>query len=408
MLTQRWKGRRTPLADDKALSREAYVTLFIHACYQFGASMSGVFLSLYLWRLTKDLWVNGLYSGIGFLLTPIGFAVAGAIAKRRDRLFVYRTGILLTALFFLLVIFARERVAAYFPLFAFFSGVSGAFYWLGYLTLMYDVSTDSNRIRYLGLNSIFFNLAGLAGPAIAGYIISLNEGLQGYTIVFSLAFVMFVVAAAGSLRIKTRLSHHRAYYLKYMGLVMKKNLAFNKGLIGWFVIGILQGVMLFLPNLLLYTVFTRENLVGYIGASLLLLTVLSSFIIGKWGRPHLAKTYILIAATGYLAAAQWLLWGIRPWTVVLFLAIYYFSSPWQFNSFSAYHYRIVGRLPLKGNLRVETMVLRETAINFGRVISVMGVILLAEELTGPLLPWVVLAAALAQWAFLWLVNSKEG
>ena len=244
--------------------------------------MSGVFLNLYLWRLTHSVLVNGTYSMIVFILTPIGFALGGLMIKKKDRMVSYRLGIMLIGLFYLSVILAGETLVEYYILFAIFNGLAGAFYWVGYLTLMYDVSNEQNRIRYLAFNMIFFTAATLAGPALAGFIIRLKEGLSGYTIVFSIAFCMFLLAALISLKIKASSGHHRVYYLKLTGLIMKKERDWLKALFGFLGMGLLQGTMLFLPNILLFKVMPREDIVGYLGVLYSSLSIVMGIFISKY------------------------------------------------------------------------------------------------------------------------------
>lgn len=405
---QFWKRmNRSQLPPEKRLSGEAVTSITIHSFYQLGASMSGVFLNLYLWRLTNDLFINGMYSLIGFLIGPLAFAIGGKYAKTRDRLFTYRLGIFTTSLFYLLVILAGERVVDYYVLFAILNGIAGAFYWLGYLTLIYDVSTEENRIRYLGLNSIAFNLAGLAGPAIAGTIIGFSDGLSGYMIVFTIAFVMFVVTTIGSFRLKTAGSRHKTYYLRFMPLLFKRDSSFREGLFGWFFIGMFQGLMLLLPNILLFSVLEKEQLVGYMGAAFLGLTVLTSYVLSRHGRSDKARAYIIIAATGFTIGCLLLLTGYTTWTVISFMALYYICAPLQMNSYSAYHYGLVARLPLKGNLRIETIVGRETFINLGRVISIFILIVFSEGVGSTWMALVLLAAALMQYNFVWILGRAE-
>jgi MFS transporter, YQGE family, putative transporter len=43
-------------------SREAVISLAIHACFQFGGSISFVFMSIYLWRLSQDISIIVLYN----------------------------------------------------------------------------------------------------------------------------------------------------------------------------------------------------------------------------------------------------------------------------------------------------------------------------------------------------------
>lgn len=393
----------------KRLSVEAVSSITLHSLYQLGASMAGVFLNLYLWRLTESLFINGMYTLVTYLIGPLAFIVAGKYAKTVDRLFVYRIGIFLTALFYLLVILAGERVVDYYIGFALIAGTSGGFYWLGYLTLMYDVSTDENRIRYLALNSIFFNFAGLIGPAAAGLIISLNDGLRGYMTVFTLAFIMFLVTTIGSFRLKSKGSHHKAYYIKLLPILIRRDRRFFSGLIGWKLLGMYQGLMLLLPNILLYHFLGQEDLVGYMGIGTLGLTILTSYMLSRFARPELVRRYIMIAATGFTAGPLLLLIvGMNVWTVLFFIATFFAMAPMLVNSFSAYHYRLVGKLPLKGNLRVETIVAREIFINMGRAVSLIALIFLSTDLESIWLPLIALFAALMQFNFAWIVRDERG
>lgn len=396
-----------PLPPDKKLSKEAKVSIAIHGLYQLGASMAGVFLSLYLWRLTEDIFVNGMYNIILYFVSPIVFMLGGWIAKTKDRLLVYRLGIVFTVLFYMLVLIAREKVVEYMPVFAVLNGIANSFYWLGYLTLMYDVSTNRNRIRYLGMNSVFFNLAGLAGPALAGFLISLSQGLNGYVVVFGIAFVMFFLTALGSFRLKSKSSLHRKYYLHLVPKIMKKDIRWLKSLCGWLVIGLLQGTMLFLPNILLYNELKQESLVGYTGVFLTGLVIASSYVLTRIGNEHSARKYMAAAALGFTFGSLLLFMHTSVWTVLVFLALYSIFNPVQGNTYSAYTYRIIGNLPLKDNVRVETIILRETFLNTGRICSIVIFLSFASNLEAGAIPWILLAVSLIQFATVAFMEKTE-
>src|SRR5690606_4607557 len=117
-----------------------------------------------------------------------------------------------------------------------------------------------------------------------------------------------------------------------------------------------------------YTVLEKEQLVGYIGAAFLGLTVLTSYVLSRYGRAEKARFYIMIAASGFTLGCLLLFLGYTTWTVIAFMGLYYICVPLQMNAYSNYHYGLVARLPLKGNLRIETIVGRETFVNMGRVI----------------------------------------
>src|SRR3979490_2320385 len=100
-----WLEQKIPaIPEEKKLSRDAKVSLVIHCCFQFGASMSGVFLNLYLWRLTNSLFINGIYSILSWLVAPLALILGGLLAKKKDRMYTYRIGLLLFVLFYLAVI----------------------------------------------------------------------------------------------------------------------------------------------------------------------------------------------------------------------------------------------------------------------------------------------------------------
>jgi YQGE family putative transporter len=399
------RSRRTHLPEDKRLSRDAVTSLLIHSLFQFGASMSGVFLNLYLWRLSHSLWVNGTFSAITYIVTPLAFAAGGWLIKKKDRMVTYRIGITLIALFYFAVIFAQERLVDYYVYFAIFQGLANSFYWVGYLTLMYDVSTEQNRIRYLALNMMFFTAATLAGPALAGFIIHMQEGLRGYTIVFGIAFFMFVLVTFISLRIKAFGSHHKAYYLKFTGLLMKKNIRWLKALIGFYVLALLQGIMLFLPNILLYRVMPREDIVAYLGVLYSSLSIVMGFFLSKYAKAEQVRWYLAISTAGFILGSSFLLWNISLLTVILFMVLYSIFAPLQGNSMTGNYYGLIGKLPLKGQLRVEGVVIRELFVNVGRVTSIGIVIMFAAKLDSVLLPWILVGASLLQVLTVWMMDK---
>ncbi|MFC5650152.1 MFS transporter [Paenibacillus solisilvae] len=402
----RWNSAKgNAVSPELRLGREAITALIIHGCFQFGASMSGLFLNLYLWRLTQDLMVNGMYNIIVFTITPISFALGGWIAKRKDRMVTYRLGILMIALFYLAVILAQEKVAQWYMIFAVFNGMAAGFYWTGYLVLMYDVSTESNRIRFLAINMVVFNSAGLLGPALAGFIIQLNEGLKGYIITFSIAFIMFVAASIISFRIPMMISHHRIYYLRLMGLVMRKNAVWVKGLAAFFVLGLFQGIMLFLPNILLFQTVGREDWVGYLGVFFSSLTVATGYIISRKAKKEQVRKYVLYSSTGILFGAAFLLLDVNAWTVLLFMIAFSVCNPLAVNTLTSYYYRLMGQLPLKGQLKVESVVMRELFLNTGRVCSISILLLATDDLNSMLLPYVLAGSALFQYVHFWLIKE---
>lgn len=395
------------LPPDRRLGKNAIISLSIHACFQFGSSMSGLFLNLYLWRLTQDLIINGLYNILVFAIAPAAFAAGGWLAKRKDRMVTYRLGILMNALFYLLVVIAQENVAEFYVLFALLNGIASGFYWVGFLVLQYDVSTDKNRIRYLALNMISYNAAGLAGPALAGFVIQRSDGLSGYILIFSLAFITFLIAAIVSFRIPLQPARHRTFYLKLMGLLMSKNRRWLHGLYCLFIFGLFQGVMLFLPNILLFLTLGREDWVGYFGVFFSSLIVATGYVLSRMAKKENARKYFLVSSIGITLGSSLLLIEVSLWSVVLFMMLFSVFNPLAMNTLTSYYYRLIGTLPLKGELRVESVIMRELFLNGGRIVSISILLLFAGNLQPVGIAVVLVVLALLQFLLLKLVREEQ-
>jgi YQGE family putative transporter len=322
-------------------------------------------------------------------------------------MYTYRAGLLLFVLFYLAVILAQEKVVDYYVLFAIFTGFAVCFYWTGYLTLMYDVSNNDNRIRYLAMNMIMFTGAGLAGPALAGFVISRNDGLQGYILIFALAFFMFLIAGLGSLRIKALPSQRKAYYLKYTWLLMRKNPHWLRALFGFMGMGVLQGSMLFLPTILLFQVLSKEESVGYYGVLFSGLMMGSGYFISRFAKEERRTVYFVRSAIGFTAGTILLLWTVNIWTVIGYMIVYSIFSPLQGNTLTSSYYGLISKLQPKGQFRVESVVVREIFLNAGRVISTLLLIMVAGNLEGGLLPWMLFLFSITQFSLAFLLRKEN-
>lgn len=110
-------------------------------------------------------------------------------------------GILTTMLFYLALIYFKSPIIlglAY--------GVSLATFWPSFNLLMFRLSESNSRARTLSLySSIIPSLAGMAGPAVGGFLI---EKL-GFTAVFATSTLLYLVAFLLSTRIHYRLEESK-------------------------------------------------------------------------------------------------------------------------------------------------------------------------------------------------------
>ncbi|MEH7238408.1 MFS transporter [Bacillus sp. JJ1562] len=391
----------------KRLNQQAVISLVNHAIYQFGNSMSLIFLNIYLWRLTNSLFINAVFNLVALLAQAVTTFSIGKFAKRKGKLLAYRLGIFITAFFYLFILIAQEEIVTFYLLFAIMKGISQALYWLGYFTIVHEVSTDKNRLRVLGLNTIVMNGTNLSGPAIAAFIIGLYSGFQGYMIVFGVAFVMFAIAAIGSMKLKKEENHHTSYYMKYLPLILKREPVFKKSMVGWFILGFPHGILSFIPSILLYEIFLKEQTVANLNILFLSLSIISSYFISRFAQSEGTVKYLLLSAAGFTLSTVFLLADLSALTVILFMSIYSIFKPLQGNSYEAFYYNMIGQLPLKSNFRTEAVVLRETIINLGRGFGIIIFLTFVNGIEADSIPFVLFALAVVQWFIPYLVANKQ-
>lgn len=394
------------LDKEKRLSSHAVNILINHAIFQFGGSLSIIFVNLYLWRLTNSLWVNGIYNLVAILSQAATTFFIGKMSKKKGRTTIYRYGILMTAIFYLLIVIVQEEIVHYFYLFALLRGIAQGLYWVAYFTIVHEVSSDQNRHRYLGWNQIVMGSTNLIAPALAGFIIGLSAGLSGYLIVFSIAFLMFLMATIGSFRIKKESIRHRNYYMKYLGQIMERKKAFRHALTGWFIIGFPQGILMYIPPILIYSIFEDEGVVGYLNASFLAVSILASYIISRFADIEQTKKYLWIAAIGFFVSATFLAWEIAIWSVILFMITQNMFKPLQANAYAAYYYQWIDRLPLGSEFRVESVVLRETIINVGRGLGIVVFMFFASGIDTSTVAYVIMLTMAIQLILPMIIKLK--
>ncbi|WP_208592196.1 MFS transporter [Gracilibacillus suaedae] len=399
--------RPMKLNKEKRLSSHAVNILINHAIFQFGGSLSIIFVNLYLWRLTNSLWVNGLYNLIAIVSQAATTFFIGKMSKKKGRTTIYRYGILMTAIFYLLIVIVQEEIVDYFYLFALLRGVAQGLYWVAYFTIVHEVSSDQNRHRYLGWNQIVMGSANLIAPALAGFIIGLFTGLSGYLMVFSIAFLMFLAATIGSFRIKKESIRHRNYYMKYLGQILERRKAFRNALAGWFIIGFPQGILMYIPPILIYSIFEDEGVVGYLNAGFLAVSILASYVISRFADIEQTKKYLWVAAIGFFVSGSFLAWEIAMWSVILFMVTQNMFKPLQANAYAAYYFQWIDRIPLGSEFRVESVVLRETIINVGRGLGIIVFMLFSNEIDTNTVAYVIMVAMAIQFILPTVTKLKE-
>lgn len=343
--------------------------------------MSGLFLTLYLWRLSNELTTNASFILVTFFFGTVSYAIGALLSKKRDRIFSFQIGIGLTALFYLLVILLQEKTAAYPMLIGILNGTAAGFYWLGIQVLIYDLVDNPSRSQFMGKQMAVFGVVNTIGPAFAGFIISKLD-LTGYNLVFSLSLLLFFTGLILSFWLPKDLSPKKPLYLRLLWRFSTRKADLKPMWIGWIIWGICEGLLGFFPAVLLFMTVKNEFLVGISSILFGTIAVLASLWHSKYNHREREPHTILIVWLMYFLACVPMIFHMNIWTVFIFLIINEISKALVGVTYFSYMFRVIKVLP-KSGLRTESMVMKETALNIGRLLSVTSFILLylfAKEL----------------------------
>lgn len=395
-------------SDTPKLNRTSWLLLSIDFGFAFAISLSNIFLSVYLWRLSESLIVNGSYHVFLFAFVAVGFWVGGWLSKKKDSLLVFRLGVAVMALFFFAVLVIREGVSDYAVLFGAVNGMAQGFYWVSMLVLVYDRTNNDNRLHYFGWQMAVMAAAQIGGPLLSGFVIGGFNGLTGYVVVFGFSFVLFVLITLASFFIEKETSRSKTYFVSFIFKRMLKQMTWKKVYLGWFGIGLREGMTLFLPPILLYHFVRDESVIGVLTVLFGVAKMASGQLLGRLGRRHHYARYALAGAIGLTLCSLPLLFHASLWTVVLFFVGNAFFGPPIRMSQTSRMYQLISELPSQGKkLKTELIAVRQLFLILGRVFSVGWVLLLVRGVDVSLIAWLLLFASLTQFLLYFAIKEKN-
>ncbi|MFN7541526.1 MAG: MFS transporter, partial [Acidobacteriota bacterium] len=166
-----------------------------------GSWIHNTALSWLVYRLTHSEWMLGLvslFNNLPMLLLGVwGGVVADCIPRRRIVLVTQSVFLVQAAFLAWLVASGQVRVWHVYVLGILF-GLANAFDIPARQAMLLDMSSEEDLISAVSLNSLTFNLARIAGPALGGFTI----GLWGEAWCFALNALSFGAVLLGLLRMR--------------------------------------------------------------------------------------------------------------------------------------------------------------------------------------------------------------
>ncbi|SEB96965.1 MFS transporter [Paenibacillus sp. GP183] len=395
---RKWSGKLDP---------QSILLLLVNGLFTVASLLSGSFVGVYLWKAKNDLALLGWFALSGHVAMAVTFWLAGKWVKEHNKMNCLRMGVIVSALFYLLVLWLGTRAMELVLVLGVVQGIGSGFFWLAFNVVYFEVTNPENRDRFNGLAGLIGSGAGMAAPWISGALIVHMAGASGYRLIFTLSLGVFMIGVIVSFFLKKRKVAGTYEWLLPIRSISSKDTPWRPVSAALVAQGIREGVFAFLIGLMVYIATASEERLG----TFLLITsgvsLISFWATGKWMKKRNRNRAMFIGALAMTIVILPFFWKVNMVTLLiygigtaLFLPLY--SIPVISTVFD-----LIGGNDQSVSRREEYIVLRELALNAGRM---LGVLLFIIVVTWSQSTWVLNVFLLVIGSFTlvnwWFIRKK--
>ncbi|MCX7698443.1 MAG: MFS transporter [Candidatus Goldbacteria bacterium] len=333
-----------------------------------GMVLSGAFVNIYIWKLKFDFNIIIKYLISTYITVPFIFYLCGYIGMHIDRLTIYKIGIIFHSLFYFFVLLVREKITENLVLFGIIYGIAMGFYWFGYHILTIDYTEIGKREKFYSTTSIIASVSSLLGPLISGFIIHILPDLKGYYVIFAISSFLMLssVILASPLKSKPILKPY-----KIKDLIFTKNKKWFKTMVGYFFISGNDAISMFLISILVVKTTGSEFTFGKLSFLVSLISITTSYLVGKFSKPHTRSNSVIIGALISFFLAFILVYKINFNTLLIYSILSSISGILIRIPFSAYAMDLISLDANINERKMEYIVARDVPIAIGRITSLV-------------------------------------
>lgn len=357
--------------NERRLSAHAWVALILSALYSAAEALCSVFVSVYLWINSQDFLTVCWYHVTLYFVTPVFFLLAGWYSQARDRLHVYRLGLILHAVFYATLLTLAERSAQRPALLGALLGVTWGVYWAGANVFNFDVTTRGKREYYIGVLTAVTGFVSLLSPLLGGLLIRYaRTPRQGYHTIFAVVLILYMISFAVSFLMPS--DNIRRPYRIFRALFPRKDqrdwqlmMLASASLAGSF------NIFPFLLGLLMYLRTGSELSVGGYASFQALASVVAAYFVGRLISPRTRRAYMRWGVITLLAADSLMLFDITFTTLFLFGLLRSVSGPLFGVPYGALRYDVIHDCAEEPAQRIEYIAAWEVPLAVGRVLMML-------------------------------------
>ena len=280
----------------KKIKSEQNIIIIMDAIKKIMTIFLGPFLTAYFISTSTNSILNvAIYYIFTYATMALSTLVVAALAEKRNRIKIFRIGIILNFIYILIIILLKEKIINYLPIISILYGISASCYYFPYNLFIINKVKNTERTNYMVKLFITISVVGILFPIIFGSIITITNYILTAVIVLFISLIQIILSFFITDNHNGDLEE---YNLKKAWLELKKNKQVINCLAGEFFIGmnICNGALETVMVILILNSFKTNINLGIITSIATLLSILVVKIYGLIYSKRDDKKVIIISS----------------------------------------------------------------------------------------------------------------
>ena len=280
----------------KKIKTEQNIIIIMDAIKKIMTIFLGPFLTAYFISTSTNSILNiAIYYIFTYVTMALSTLVVAALAEKRNRIKIFRIGIILNFIYILIIILLKEKIINYLPIISILYGISASCYYFPYNLFIINKVKNTERTNYMVKLFITISVVGILFPIIFGSIITITNYILTAVIVLFISLIQIILSFFITDNHNGDLEE---YNLKKAWLELKKNKQVINCLAGEFFIGmnICNGALETVMVILILNSFKTNINLGIITSIATLLSILVVKIYGLIYNKRDDKKVIIISS----------------------------------------------------------------------------------------------------------------
>lgn len=280
----------------KKIKTEQNIIIIMDAIKKIMTIFLGPFLTAYFISTSTNSILNiAIYYIFTYATMALSTLVVAALAEKRNRIKIFRIGIILNFIYILIIILLKEKIINYLTIISILYGISASCYYFPYNLFIINKVKNTERTNYMVKLFITISVVGILFPIIFGSIITITNYILTAVIVLFISLIQIILSFFITDNHNGDLEE---YNLKKAWLELKKNKQVINCLAGEFFIGmnICNGALETVMVILILNSFKTNINLGIITSIATLLSILVVKIYGLIYNKRDDKKVIIISS----------------------------------------------------------------------------------------------------------------